>query len=256
MIISSLGNAKVKFVARLQRERRVRQRERLFVAEGVRWLRDVVAVGAAVREVYLSEDMISAEITTLLSAISAPQYQVTKQVMQAISDVEAPPGILLVLPLALVEPPTASSLLLIADRIQTPGNLGTLLRTATAAGVEQVVLTPGCVDLYNPKVVRSAMGAHLRLSVVSATWDEIKRLTQRMTVYCASAESALRYSSVDWTAASALIVGNEANGPSEQARQLSTGISIPMANSTESLNAAMAAGIILFEAVRQRLLED
>ena len=215
--------------------------------KGVRWLRDVVAMGAAVHEVYVVEGHVSAEILTLLTNVIAPQYSVTPQVMQAMSDLETPPGILLVLPLATVEFPTMPSFLLIMDRIQTPGNMGTLLRTAAAAGVDGVVLTLGCVDLYNPKVVRSAMGAQLRLAIIVADWDEIVQLIGEVNIYCASAESATRYSDVDWTVPSALIIGNEANGPSERARTLGTGISIPMANATESLNAAMAAGIILFE---------
>jgi RNA methyltransferase, TrmH family len=144
-------------------------------------------------------------------------------------------------------------LLLVLDEISTPGNLGTMLRTAAAAGADGVLLGPGCVDLYNPKVVRGSMGAHLRLPAHSQSWDEIAQTVQRMQVWLATVQAERAYTAVNWQPPSALIIGSEATGASEAARQLATGsITIPMHAATESLNAAMAAGIILFEAVRQR----
>ncbi|MGB1252652.1 MAG: TrmH family RNA methyltransferase, partial [Candidatus Promineifilaceae bacterium] len=150
--------------------------------------------------------------------------------------------------------PPRPNLLLILDQIQTPGNLGTMLRTAAAAGVDGVVLAPGCVDLFNPKVLRGSMGAHLRLGVISAEWGQIETLTNDLNVYAAIVTSAINYTAPDWRQPSALIVGNEANGIGEQAKRLSKGVTIPMSAETESLNAAMASGIILFEASRQRRL--
>ncbi len=255
--LSSTNNPKVKYIVRLQRDRRFRHKEGRFVAEGLRWLRDVLAMGQAVSELYVDQALL-AETTTesaeLLAQIDAPIYAVTPQVMQHISGLETPAGIVIVLPLATVRLAPTPSLLLIGDCIQNPGNLGTLLRTAAAAGADGILLTPGCVDLFNPKVVRAAMGAHLRLAARVADWAEIGALTAGMQVFCADAGGDRLYSAVDWTAATALIVGNEANGLSAKARALGSSLSIPMANATESLNAAMAAGIMLFEADRQRRL--
>ncbi|MGD2041338.1 MAG: RNA methyltransferase, partial [Anaerolineae bacterium] len=113
--------------------------------------------------------------------------------------------------------------------------------------------SPGTVDLYNPKVVRGAMGAHFRLPVASLTWPAIAMRLARRRVWLADSAGATTYDVVDWTEPSALIVGGEASGAGAEAAGLARGrISIPMASDVESLNAAMAATTILFEAARQR----
>jgi TrmH family RNA methyltransferase len=148
--------------------------------------------------------------------------------------------------------------LLILDELADPGNMGTILRTALAADVAEVLLTPGCVDCFSPKVVRAAAGAHIALPLATdLSWETI---AERINSHCreerrvllAEAESSHLYYQQDLRRPFALIVGNEAHGPSPEARGLaSLAISIPLANGVESLNAAMAAGIILYEAVRQ-----
>ena len=220
-------------------------REGVFVAEGVRWLRDVVARGIA-------PVMVFAVDLTALPPLTCPVFQINAALMRQISDVETPSGILLVLPQITVPLPSKPTLLLLLDAVQTPGNLGTMLRTAAAAGVDAVLLAPGCVDVYNPKVVRGAMGAHLHLPLQRMEWGEIENYVAGLQVVVASAESSQHYTDYNWQQPTVLIIGNEANGPSATARALGKGIAIPMANQTESLNAAMAAGILLFEAVRQR----
>ena len=148
--------------------------------------------------------------------------------------------------------------LLILDAIADPGNMGTILRTALAADVAMVVLSANCVDYFSPKVVRAAAGAHLALPVEAhATWERIK---EQVALHCVTQPRVLlaeagntMYYTQDMVTPFALIIGNEAHGPSEQARALATQtISIPLANGVESLNAAMAAGILLYEAVRQK----
>jgi TrmH family RNA methyltransferase len=134
--------------------------------------------------------------------------------------------------------------------------MGTILRTALAADVDTVLLTSNCVDCYSPKVVRSAAGAHIALPIeTDVTWATI---AQRVASHCpkqillAEANSNHLYYKQDLKQTFALIIGNEAHGPSYEAKMLATiTISIPLFNGTESLNAAMAAGIILYEAVRQ-----
>jgi TrmH family RNA methyltransferase len=150
--------------------------------------------------------------------------------------------------------------LLILDDLADPGNMGTVLRTALAADVEAVLLTPHCVDCFNPKVVRAAAGAHVGLVIEQdLSWSQIAR---RVVGHCqdaprvllAEAGSAHYYFTQDLTQPFALIIGNEAHGPSAEARALATtSIAIPQANGVESLNAAIATAIILYESVRQRL---
>jgi len=140
--------------------------------------------------------------------------------------------------------------------VRNPGNLGAILRTALAAGVEQVLLAPGTVDVSNPKVVRAAMGAHLRLPVAALRWEAIAEAVTGCDVWMAAASGETVYTAVDWTQPVALIVGGEAAGAGERARALAQGhVSIPMTAGVESLNTAVATAAILFEAAQQRTVE-
>ncbi|MCS6911107.1 MAG: RNA methyltransferase, partial [Anaerolineales bacterium] len=141
----------------------------------------------------------------------------------------------------------------VCDRIADPGNLGTILRTADAAGVEAVFLAPGTVDAYNPKVVRAAMGAHFHLPVLATTWEELHMQLRGLTAWLADSAGGERYDRVDWTQPHALIIGSEAEGPSEAAHRFAAQrVHIPMPGRAESLNAAVAAGVLMFEAARRR----
>jgi TrmH family RNA methyltransferase len=145
------------------------------------------------------------------------------------------------------------SLAVVADGIADPGNLGTLLRTAWAAGVEAVFLTPGTVDAYNPKTVRSAMGAHFHLPLVSDTNEGILERLAGLELWLAEPRGGLPYDDLDARHPMALVIGQEAHGASAFWRSRAAGaVSIPMVSSVESLNAAIAAAVILFEVRRQR----
>ena len=169
----------------------------------------------------------------------------------ACSDTQSPQGVLLVVPF--VQIPPRPGVVLILDQLRDPGNLGTILRSAKAAGVGQVILTPGTVDAYSPKVVRGAMGAHFHLPVSSLDWPAIAGQLAGREAWLADAASGAAYDEVDWVRPSALIVGGEASGAGQEANSQATGrVTIPMAGQVESLNAAMAATVILFEAARQR----
>jgi len=253
-MISSLSNANVKYVRRLQTDRRFRSRQQAYVAEGTRWLGELIANLTVLRQVYYTEKWLAeADHAEILAQVSAEKQPVRNDVMLAMSATETPPGILSVVEIFPLAIPPQLSLLLILDGVTNPGNLGTILRTAGAAGVNAVLLSPGCVDLYNPKVVRGAMGSHLRLPAHHMDWAEIARLTEGLRVWLSTVDAPVAYTAIDWRKPAALIVCNEAHGSSAIARQLADDtISIPMQASTESLNVATAAAVILFEAVRQR----
>lgn len=148
--------------------------------------------------------------------------------------------------------------LLVLDAIADPGNLGTILRSALAADVDEVLLAPGCADPLAPKVVRAASGAHFHLPIrADQSWHNVAAALagapQTRQILIAEADATQPYDSFDLTQRTAVIVGNEAHGPSAEARGLATAaLSIPMWNKVESLNAAIAASVILFEAARQR----
>ncbi len=253
-MITSLTNAKIKTIRRLLADRRFRERERAFVIESVRWLAELGQHNLTPEFVlYTDSWQRQPAHRTMLQQLNAPAYEIDEKLLQTISDTESSAGILAVVPMPSTPLPDQPNLLLILDRLADPGNLGTILRTAAAAGVEGVLLSPGCVDAYNPKVVRSSMGAHLRLPIRSCSWAEIAALTNGLTVYLADAAGDLHYTQTNWRAPCALIIGSEAEGAGPEARRLAAArVTIPMRAATESLNAAVSCGILLFEAARQR----
>ncbi len=181
-------------------------------------------------------------------------WQVTDEVMAAMADTETPQGILAVLPLPELPIPPGPGLSLLADSIRDPGNLGTMLRTAWAAGVRRVLLPPGNVDVTNPKVVRAGMGAHFALPIRRLSWETLAEAVAGETIWLAEVADGTPYDAVDWTGQVTLIIGSEAHGAGPRTRALAEGrhVYIPMAPAVESLNAAMATAILLFEARRQR----
>jgi len=256
-VITSSSNDKVKYVRKLQNQKSVRHGDRRFVMEGVRLVEEVVRASIVPNLVFYTEDLAEDSrgkaLLTTLEALNAPCYAVSESVMEDCSDTVTPQGVLAVLPFPELPPSDALTFGLVVDRLRDPGNLGTLLRTALAAGVEQVLLAPGTVDFSNPKVVRSAMGAHLHLPLVDASWGTITEAVAGCDIWLAAAGGRRRYTDVDWTRRAALIVGSEAHGAGDRARALADGrVSIPIKPAVESLNAAVAAAIILFEVVRQR----
>ena len=253
-MITSAQNERVKYVRSLAR-RRARQREGRFVVEGTRLLDELMRAGIRPALVFYTgtwaETPAGQRLLPLLGTAREGSWPVSETVMAACSDTQTPQGVLAVVPFVSLEP--RPGLLLILDGMRDPGNLGTILRSAESAGVGQVLLAPGTVDLYNPKVVRGAMGAHLRLPVLSHDWPAISKRASGRVVWLAEAAAETAYDAVDWTRPAALIVGSEASGAGQEAEDLTTGrVSIPMAGGADSLNAAMAATVILFEAARQR----
>lgn len=206
--------------------------------------------------VFYTENWLAADgKLKILDSIQERALMVSDQVMSAMSSTETPPGILAVVSAEPLPIPAHPSLILVLDTIANPGNLGTILRTAAAAGVDAVFLTPGSVDILNPKVVRGSMGALRRVPVRQLSWDDISQFCVANQTLLATAEGSSSYTDIDWLMPTILIIGNEAHGPSRRAKALAGGaVSIPMSRNTESLNAAIAAAILLFEAARQRRL--
>lgn len=255
-MITSPTNDKIKFVRRLQTDRRSRSREKLFVVEGSRWASELIKQGTPCHMVFYTEAWADNHPDILLQLQQLAQQvstAVSEPVMAAMSDTTTPPGILIVVTTPGLPLPDSPQMLLVLDRMNNPGNLGTILRSAGAAGVDGVLLAPGCVDATNPKVVRGSMGALLRLPVLSLSWEEIAGIVANKVVWLAASRGEKTYTAVNWQQPSVLIIGSEAQGAGAEALKLADGrVSIPMHADTESLNAAIAASVILFEAKRQR----
>jgi RNA methyltransferase, TrmH family len=255
---------------------RGRKKSGLFLMEGPHLLEALLDAGIMPREVYYQPELLqrTAQGRSLLARLlytpslnEVQLIEVNERVIESLGEVQTSQGIISVLSLDALDPellrarraPAQRPVLLILDDLADPGNMGTILRTALAANVDEVLLSSNCVDYLSPKVVRAAAGAHVALPVrADLSWEAIaeraiEHCGAEVSVLLAEAGSPFVYYEQDLRKPFALIIGSEAHGPSKEARMLATRtISIPLANGVESLNAAMAAGIILFEAVRQQ----
>lgn len=250
-MITSPQNDRVKLARSLAAGAKARRKAGLFILEGVRLINDALERGQSPAFILYDPDRIDPEALPL--ARRAALLAVSPALIDSISTAETPPGILGVFPIVSPPLPQPVQRVLILDAVRDPGNLGSIARTAAAAGVEAVLLAPGCVDAYNPKALRGGMGAHFRIPLLEMDWARIGQTCAGLSVALAAMEGERAYDSVDWTQPWALIIGGEAQGASAPAEQLATlRVSIPMAAATESLNAAAAAAVILFEAARQR----
>jgi len=254
-LISSPQNERVKRVRQLQRQAKARRKQRRLVLEGLRLVEDALRAGVLPDYVLFTADMgdALARVLDALDASGVPHQPVTAAVMREMADTETPQGIVGVFPWPDLPIPPHPDLIIVADGWRDPGNLGTMIRTAAAAGIDAIALTPGTVDPFNPKTLRAGMGGHFRVPVVQMDWPELIDTFPHMALVIADASGMLAYDKIDWTSPSLVVVGGEAHGLSEAARNLPhIAVTIPMASQTESLNAAMTAGILMYEAQRQR----
>jgi TrmH family RNA methyltransferase len=255
-MITSRQNPKLKLVRALSSRPKERRETGAFLAEGVRLIEEALAADWPIRFVLYAEGL-GQRGTQLLEALNAKGVdleQISSDLMQSLSDTETSQGILAVLNDSRLSIPAALDFVLILDSIREPGNLGTLVRTAAAAGVQAVILPPETTEVFAPKVVRAGMGAHFRLPIHSMSWDEIEKMskTANLQTYLADMNGQSCWE-CDLRQPLAMIVGGEAQGASAAARKLAhQQISIPMPGQAESLNAAVAGSVLMFEVVRQR----
>src|SRR5258706_11138310 len=253
-MITSNQNPKLQLVRALLGRPKERREANAFVIEGVRLIEEAVTAGWRFQFVLFSDGLSERgqDLLTVLIAHRVEVEEVAGALLQKVSDTEMPQGILAVLEFMNLEIPASPNFILIPDQIRDPGNLGTLIRTAAAAGVQVILLPDETTDAFAPKVVRAGMGAHFRVPIYALTWDEIREQTKDLQIYFADMDGKLCWET-DLRKPLALIVGGEAEGASEEARKLATQkICIPMAGNVESLNAGVAGAVLMFEVVRQR----
>ncbi|MDI7277461.1 MAG: RNA methyltransferase [Anaerolineae bacterium] len=251
---TSLANERVKYARSLQRER-VRNREQRFIVEGIRLVEEALRAGVRpVLAFYTSRLTATRRGRALLDALlqaSEAALEVSEQVMRALSATVTPQSAIAVVPIPQLAWPS-HGLAVVLDGLQDPGNAGTILRTAWAAGAAAVATTRGTVDLYAPKVVRAAMGAHFHLPLrVGLDLDGLALALRDRRLLLAD-QRGMPYWEANWRGDCALIIGGEARGPQVAAGLAAERVGIPMAGGAESLNAAIAAAVLLFEAARQR----
>lgn len=248
-MITSVQNDRVKLAVGLLSGSKSRRKAGKIALEGVRLIRDAVEAGYIPDFVLYDPDLVD------VAALGVPDdlvLEASAEIIRHISATEQPQGVVGVFPMPTPTVPRSLKRVLILDALSDPGNMGTILRTAAAAGVDVVLLAPGCVDPYNDKALRGGMGAHFRIPLVAQSWDKIGATCEGLNISLAAMAGELAYDAADWTQGWGLIIGSEAHGVSEAASQLAhQHVTIPMAAETESLNAASAAAVILFEAARQ-----
>ena len=255
-MITSSQNPKLKLVRALLGRAKERRESNAFVVEGVRLVEEAVKANWQFQFVLFS-DGLGERGKELVKTLTANQIEVEEtsgDLLQNLSETETPQGILAVLPLSNLPIPDSPNFVLIPDQIHDPGNLGTLLRTAAAAGAQAALLPPETTDAFAPKVLRAGMGAHFRLPIHSMIWDEIREQIKDLHIYLADMNGRSCWET-DLRQPLALIIGSEAEGASEEARKLTAQkIAIPMPGNIESLNAGVAGSVLMFEVLRQRSL--
>ena len=257
-MITSSQNPKIKLIRALAGRPKERRENGAFLAEGVRLVEEAFAAGWQFRFVLHTDGLSQRglDLVKNLAAKSMDVEPVAENLLQSVTETETSQGILAVLaldPPAALKPPAKPNFILIPDQIRDPGNLGTLLRTAAAAGVQAALIPPETTDPFAPKVVRAGMGAHFRLPILSLSWEQIGARVDGMSVYLSDAEGEKSCWEVDFAHPLALVIGGEADGVSKQARDLAKEmIRIPMPGHMESLNAGAAGAVLMFEVVRQR----
>ena len=259
-VISSKDNEIIKKIKSLK-EKKYRDIENCYIIEGIKLVKEAIAENAKIKQIVVCEDCINdgeIDTDTLYEIAKFDVVYVTEKVFKTITDVKTPQGII-----AVIEKNNINSkidysqdIIIALDGVQDPGNLGTILRTVDSANLKQIILSKDSADSYNPKVVRSTMGAIFRVNIIEA--DSLKDMLQEakkndFKVMVTSLDTKNSIYDVDYSK-KVIVIGNEANGVSKEVQAIADEkVKIPMLGKTESLNASVAAGIMIYEYVRKKL---
>ena len=260
-IIRSKDNPSYKEAVKLLR-RKYRDQTGMFLIEGPRPVMDAIRSGESLQTVFLSEESLekglsaAEELERLCMKNGCRCVLLAEELFRQISDTEHSQGVLAVACKPEHRKIEIGSSVIILDRLQDPGNIGTIIRTAEAAGFGTLIAIKGTGDIYAPKTVRAAAGSLLRVNVFEGLEsDEAIRLCreQGIRIVASDLEGSVEYTAADLTGDMALVIGNEGSGVSDEIRQAADSkVRIPMEGTIESLNAAVAAGLLMYESVRQR----
>lgn len=261
--ISSPQNPLIKQLLLLSEKSRERKKQGLFVIEGIREIQLAIQGGYHIKTLVCCDEIITSGDREKIEQQISTHFEtifISREVYEKLAYRGSTEGII-----ALVETKnktlediiftTKHPLILIAEATEKPGNIGALLRTADAARLDAVIIANPKTDLYNPNIIRSSIGCVFTNQVVQGTTEEIIDFlkARNINIYCAALQASKTYTSCDFTAASALVVGTEAEGLSPLWLENSTqNIIIPMQGVIDSMNVSVAAGILIFEAKRQR----
>lgn len=266
IVISSLQNARVKELVKLSK-RRERDERRVTLVEGTREIGHALNAGVVPVEIYVCPELVTAPASQALLAHcarlaqqhSTPMVTVTPAVFAKIAYREDSGGLLLVIPYVARQlaqmPPRATPFLTVIEGVEKPGNLGAILRTADAAGVDGVIVCTGATDVHNPNVVRASLGALFTVPLAEAQTEQVIAWLQRQQIHivAASPYGQQEYTAPDLTQPVAIVMGSEAHGLTPAwLTAAATVVRIPMRGVVDSLNLSAATAVLLYEVVRQR----
>lgn len=257
IMITAKDNEKVKYTKSLLKTKN-RTKESKFIIEGYRILTLAIECNADIEYVFINEDFENKEeyisFLETLKEKNMKIYKTTNKIFGDLVDTESTQGILGVVRFKQKNIEESldddSKFVLVLDRIQDPGNMGTIIRTADAAGIDAIIALKGCVDIYNPKVIRSTMGSIFDMNVIHTTQDEAVRLLKlkNFDIVSSYLDTNNFYNSVEYNYKTALVIGNEANGINEELVSKSDVlVKIPIYGKAESLNAAISSAILMYE---------
>lgn len=259
-VITSKDNELIKHIKKLK-DKKERDLSNEYMIEGIKLIKEAIQENAKIKQIIICDDCEkteSIEKDIMYEIAKQNCIYVTNKVFNTITEVTNPQGILAVIEKQNKEEQidTNQEIILALDDIQDPGNLGTILRTADSIGLTQILVSKGTADCYNPKVVRSTMGAIFRVKIIECenlekTLKEMKKHKYEITVTSLQTENSIY--DINYNK-KVVVIGNEANGVRKEIQDMADKkIKIPMLGKTESLNASVATGIILYEYVRQKL---
>ena len=257
--ISSIQNPLIKQFIQLKEKSRERKKTGLFIIEGQRELALAIKGGYTIDTILFFPELFSEEDLKTLECEASNEIEISKAVFQKLAHRDSTEGIIAVVkakPHALTDLKlTKNPLILVAEAPEKPGNIGALLRTADAANIDAVIIANPKSDLYNPNIIRSSVGTVFTNNIIMTSTETAIAFLQdhNINIFTAILQKSETYDSQDYTNPTAIVVGTEATGLTETWREAATqNISIPMRGSIDSMNVSVAAGILVFEAIRQR----
>ena len=262
-VISSKDNEFIKHVKKLK-DKKYRDMNQEFVIEGIKLIREAIEENADIKQIIICDNCLNSDVIPKELMYEIAKYEcvyVTEKIFSTITDVNTPQGLLAIIGRNSTENEINynQDIIVALDDIQDPGNLGTILRTIDSIGLNQILVSKGTADCYNPKVVRSTMGAIFRVKIIECdnlekTLQEARNHQYKVIVTSLQTENSvydIKYNK------KVVVIGNEANGVSAEIQNLADEkIKIPMLGKTESLNASVATGIVLYEYVRQKIKNE
>ena len=259
-VISSKDNEFIKHIKKLK-DKKYRDINKEFIIEGIKLIKEAIEEKAEIKQIVVCDNCQNSDIIPKELMYEIAKYEciyVTENIFKTISDVTTPQGLLAIIKINTTEDEIdySQDIIVALDDIQDPGNLGTILRTVDSIGLNQILVSKGTADCYNPKVVRSTMGAIFRVKIIECEnlqerLKEIKKHKFELVITSLQTENSIY--NINYNK-KVIVIGNEANGVKTEIQNIADiRAKIPMLGKTESLNASVATGIILYEYVRQKL---